>query len=170
MHGGGAPHIAGTAVAFTPHRYNQDDVARELTTFAEPGFMRFAQTSGVDHRNLALPLSRYPGLSGFTEANDAYLEVAVELGEQAVRSALDAAGIAPEEVDVIVHGVEHRRGGADRRRAAGHARSDCGPTSSASRCSASDAWQVLPAWRASTTTCAASPATWRCCCRSSCAR
>ena len=102
FHGGGAPHIAGTATAFTSHRYNQDDVARELTTFAEPGFMRFAQTSGVDHRNLALPLSRYPELSGFTEANDAYLEVAVELGEQAVLSALEAAGIAPEEVDAIV--------------------------------------------------------------------
>lgn len=98
----GAPHIAGTSVAFTPHRYDQGEVARELTTFAEPGFLRFATTSGVDHRSLALPLSRYPRLSGFTEANTAYIDVAVELGEQAVRSALDAAGIAPEEVDVIV--------------------------------------------------------------------
>jgi alkylresorcinol/alkylpyrone synthase len=34
-------------VAFTPHRYNQDEDARELTGFAEPGFMRFAQTAGV---------------------------------------------------------------------------------------------------------------------------
>jgi alkylresorcinol/alkylpyrone synthase len=32
----GAPHIAGTAVAFPPNRYHQDDVARELTTLAEP--------------------------------------------------------------------------------------------------------------------------------------
>jgi alkylresorcinol/alkylpyrone synthase len=102
FHGRGAPHIAGSAVALTSHRYNQDDVARELTTFAEPGFMRFAQTSGVDHRNLALPLSRYPELSGFTEANTAYLEVAVDLGEQAVLSALEEAGIAPHEVDAIV--------------------------------------------------------------------
>ncbi|MGO9384328.1 MAG: type III polyketide synthase, partial [Mycobacterium sp.] len=74
LHGRGAPHIAGTAVAFTAHRYNQDEVARELTDFAEPGFMRFAQTAGVDNRSLALPLSRYPKLSGFTEANNAYLE------------------------------------------------------------------------------------------------
>jgi hypothetical protein len=55
-----APQIAGTAVAFTPHRYNQDEVARELTQVAGPGFMRFAETAGVDHRSLALPLSRYP--------------------------------------------------------------------------------------------------------------
>jgi predicted naringenin-chalcone synthase len=60
-----------TAVAFTPHRHNQDDVARELTEFAGPGFMRFAQTAGVDHRSLALPLSRYPKMTGFTEANNA---------------------------------------------------------------------------------------------------
>jgi alkylresorcinol/alkylpyrone synthase len=98
----GAPFIAGTSVALTPHRYDQDEVARELTTFAEPGFMRFARTSGVDQRSLALPLERYPRLTGFTEANTAYVEVAVDLGEQAVLSALEAAGIAPDEVDVIV--------------------------------------------------------------------
>jgi predicted naringenin-chalcone synthase len=98
----GAPHIAGTAVAFTPHRYHQDEVARELTEFAEPGFMRFAQTTGVDHRSLALPLSRYPKLTGFTEANNAYLQVAVDLGEQAIRSALAVANIEPHEVDTIV--------------------------------------------------------------------
>jgi predicted naringenin-chalcone synthase len=97
-----APQIAGTAVALTPHRYNQDDVARELTEFAEPGFMRFANTTGVDQRSLALPLARYPRMTGFTEANDAYLEVAVDLGEQAVRKALAAAGIEPHEVDTIV--------------------------------------------------------------------
>ena len=98
----GAPYIAGTAVAFPPNRYNQDDVARELTTFSDPRFKRFAQTTGVDHRSLALPLSRYPKLTGFTEANTAYIEVAVDLGERAVLSALDAAGIAPDEVDIIV--------------------------------------------------------------------
>jgi alkylresorcinol/alkylpyrone synthase len=100
--GTGAPHIAGTAVAFTPHRYHQDEVSSELTTFSDPGFVRFARTSGVDHRSLALPLSRYPKLTGFTDANNAYLEVAVDLGEQAIRKALDAANIEPHEVDAIV--------------------------------------------------------------------
>jgi len=98
----GAPRITGTAVAFTPHSYDQDEVARELTEFSEPGFMRFAQTTGVDHRSLALPLSRYPRLTGFTEANDAYVEVAVDLGERAVRNTLSDADIQPHEVDTIV--------------------------------------------------------------------
>jgi alkylresorcinol/alkylpyrone synthase len=101
-HGRGAPHIAGTAVAFTPHQYNQDEVSRELTQVAGPEFMRFAQTAGVDRRSLALPLSRYPKMTGFTEANNAYIEVAVDLGEQAIRSALSAANIEPHEVDTIV--------------------------------------------------------------------
>jgi alkylresorcinol/alkylpyrone synthase len=98
----GAPHIAGTAVALTSHRYEQEEVARVLTSGLGPEFARFAATSGVDTRSLALPLDRYPELTGFTEANDAYVEVAVELGERAIRSALDAAGIDPAEVDAIV--------------------------------------------------------------------
>jgi predicted naringenin-chalcone synthase len=98
----GAPNITGTAVAFPPNRYHQDEVARELTKFSEPGFMRFARATGVDHRSLALPLSRYPKLTGFTEANAAYVEVAVDIGGRAVLSALDAASIAPDEVDMIV--------------------------------------------------------------------
>ena len=63
----GAPRIAGTAVAFPPNRYNQEDVAREFTTFADQGIMRFARTTGVDHRSLALPLSRCPKLTGFAD-------------------------------------------------------------------------------------------------------
>jgi alkylresorcinol/alkylpyrone synthase len=98
----GNPRIAGTATAFTTHRYNQDEVAAALTDFAEPGFERFARTSGVEYRNLALPVDHYPKLGGFTEANAAYLEVAVELGEQAVRRALEAAHVRPDEVDAII--------------------------------------------------------------------
>src|SRR5690348_1592845 len=84
----GDPHIAGTAVAFTEDRYQQADVAKVLTTVGGPEFARFAGTAGVDSRSLALPLSRYPELTGFTEANTAYVDVAVDLGEKAVRSAL----------------------------------------------------------------------------------
>lgn len=73
-----------------------------LTRVTGPEFMRFARTAGVDERNLALPLARYPELTGFTEANNAYIEVATELGERAILSALAAADIEPHEVDAIV--------------------------------------------------------------------
>lgn len=98
----GAPRIGGTAVAFTSNRYEQDDVAAMLINVGGPEFTRFARTSGVQSRSLALPLSRYPELSGFTEANDTYIEVAVELGQRAVRSALESAHVGPDEVDAIV--------------------------------------------------------------------
>lgn len=101
-HRTGAPRISGTGVALTPHRYSQEEVVGELTSIIEPGFARFARTSGVEHRSLAMTLDRYPAMTGFTEANSTYLEVATDLGEQAVRSALDAAKLEPSDVDVIV--------------------------------------------------------------------
>ena len=72
-----------------------------MADFAGPEFRRFAATSGVETRHLALPLSRYRELSGFTEANDAYLDIALELGERALKSAFAQAEIEPSEVDVV---------------------------------------------------------------------
>ncbi len=95
------PAIAAAAVALPPHRYNQDETAAALVDFAGPEFRRFAATSGVATRHLAMPLPRYSDLSGFTEANDVYLDVALELGERALLSALDSAGINPSEVDIV---------------------------------------------------------------------
>lgn len=96
-----APAVTAATVSFPPHHYGQDEVVAALVDVAGPEFRRFASASGVAARHLALPLSRYGQLSGFTEANDAYVEVALELGEQALRSALDEAKVRPSEVDVI---------------------------------------------------------------------
>jgi alkylresorcinol/alkylpyrone synthase len=56
----------------------------------------------VETRHLALPLDRYAALADFGEANDAFIEVAVELGAEAVTRALDEAGLDPDQVDVIM--------------------------------------------------------------------
>jgi alkylresorcinol/alkylpyrone synthase len=96
-----APAIAGAAVEFPSHRHTQEEVISALANFAGPEFLRFAAASGVEYRNLALPLERYTQLSGFTEANRAYLEVALEIGERALLAALDAAKVRPDEVDAI---------------------------------------------------------------------
>jgi alkylresorcinol/alkylpyrone synthase len=55
----------------------------------------------VAFRNTALPLADYSRLSGFTEANDAYIDVALDLGEQALVAALDQANVQPSEVDIV---------------------------------------------------------------------
>ena len=97
----GTPSVASVAVEFPPHRHSQDEVIGALADFAGPEFQRFAAKSGVATRHLALPLSRYRKLSGFTEANDAYLDIALELGERSLKSALAQAEIEPSEVDVV---------------------------------------------------------------------
>jgi alkylresorcinol/alkylpyrone synthase len=96
-----APSVAAVAVEFPPHRHSQDEVISVLADFAGPEFRRFAATSGVATRQLALPLSRYRQLSGFTEANDAYLDIALELGERALTSALATAGMTPSDIDIV---------------------------------------------------------------------
>jgi alkylresorcinol/alkylpyrone synthase len=55
----------------------------------------------VGGRYLALPLDEYPALTTFQARNDAWTRAAVDLGERAVRSALDAAGLAPADVDHV---------------------------------------------------------------------
>ncbi len=63
---------------------------------------RFHAAAGVRTRHLALPLEAYPALEGFTAANEAFVGLAVELGARAVGDALDAAGLAATDVDLIM--------------------------------------------------------------------
>ena len=53
----------------------------------------------VGGRYLALPIEEYLPLRRFSERNDAFNRVSLEVGEQAVRRALDAAGLQPSDVD-----------------------------------------------------------------------
>lgn len=103
-----APRIASAQVAVPPIRYVQEDI---LATFLEHVLSgkttmsrtaeRVSGNSGVRTRHFSVPLERLADLGGFAGANALYLETAVELGEAAVRKALDSAGIRPEEVDLI---------------------------------------------------------------------
>ncbi len=56
----------------------------------------------VKGRHLALPLAEYPELGTFKRSNDAWIRVAEELGAEAITRALDAAGLAPADVDQLV--------------------------------------------------------------------
>lgn len=97
----GTPAVAAVAVEFPPHGHSQQELTAALTDFAGPEFQRFADTSGVATRHLALPLSRYAELSGFTEANNTYLNVALDLGERVLSSALQTAQLEPSDVDIV---------------------------------------------------------------------
>lgn len=59
-------------------------------------------SSHVATRHFALPLEAYAGLTGFTEANDVFIDVGLDLARQAVLGALEKAGLEPADVDHVV--------------------------------------------------------------------
>jgi alkylresorcinol/alkylpyrone synthase len=97
----GTPSVAAVAVEFPPYQVGQTEALAGLTGFGGPQFDRFAASAGVEKRRIALPLAEYGRLSGFTEANNIYIDVAITLGERAILAALDSAGLEPADVDVV---------------------------------------------------------------------
>jgi alkylresorcinol/alkylpyrone synthase len=95
------PSVAAVAVEFPPYQVGQQEALSGLTGFGGPQFDRFGASAGVEKRRIALPLPQYGKLSGFTEANDTFIEVALTLGERAILEALDAAKVKPAEVDIV---------------------------------------------------------------------
>ena len=89
------------AIEFPPHQVGQREALSGLTGFGGPQFDRFGASAGVRTRRISLPLSEYGNLSGFTEANDIFIETALELGERALLSAFDAAKVKPADVDIV---------------------------------------------------------------------
>jgi alkylresorcinol/alkylpyrone synthase len=57
---------------------------------------------GVGERHLALPAEAYRELDGLADRNDAWIEVAKQLGEQVVRAALAEAELEPSAVALLV--------------------------------------------------------------------
>lgn len=60
---------------------------------------QFHQAVLVRGRHLALPMTEYPALDTFAKSNQAWTRVAAEIGEAAVRAALDQAGLEAAAID-----------------------------------------------------------------------
>ncbi|WP_380175816.1 type III polyketide synthase [Kineococcus sp. DHX-1] len=110
------PHTQSRVLAVEPvlpaHRHEQAEIAAELAPLlTEPGprralLHRLHGNAGVRTRHLALPLREYADLArrpdAFDAANAVFADVGLDLAEQAVKGALASAGLAPEDVDVLL--------------------------------------------------------------------
>ncbi|MBK7622182.1 MAG: type III polyketide synthase [Kineosporiaceae bacterium] len=103
--------IAAVRGVLPGHRQSQDEITDALAggvlgsrggTADERVLRALHASCGVRTRHLVLPLERYATLSGFGEANDAFIAAGVDLGDRAITEALAAAGLEPRDVDLIV--------------------------------------------------------------------
>lgn len=94
--------------AFPANRYPQAELTRKFAELSGIGraqralLERLHGNAGVDVRHTALPLPDYDGLRETAYANDRYIDEATDLGEQALRAALEAAGLAGRDVDLLI--------------------------------------------------------------------
>jgi len=99
--------VAAVATVLPDHRYSQEQITRAIVDVVEPAgervalLERFHGATRVRSRALALPLEAYADLD-FTAANDAWIAVAVDLGTRASRTALERAGLAGDDVDLVI--------------------------------------------------------------------
>jgi len=100
--------LAGVHAVLPPHRYTQAELTAAFTEMClgpdgnQALLARLHANAQVSVRHLVLPLEQYATLTGFGESNDLFIAHAVQLGAAALTGALQRAGIAPDEVDVVI--------------------------------------------------------------------
>lgn len=100
--------IAAVHGVLAPHRHAQHEITDMVARVCLPDgadrrvLDRLHHSSRVRTRHMTLPLDAYEELDGFGAANDAFITGATELGATAVRGALHAAGLRPEDVDLLI--------------------------------------------------------------------
>lgn len=102
-----AMRVAGVGSAMPENRFAQPAIAEALKdywsgTLRKPELLdQLHENAGVDFRHLAFPMERYKDFASWGETNDAWIEVAVELGERAIDAALDHAGLKRQDLNAI---------------------------------------------------------------------
>lgn len=100
--------IAGVATAVPKQYYTQQQILDELGKHWSDKLPnievlnRFHHRVGVEGRYLSLPIKEYNDVERWGQSNDHWLRVAEDLGEQAVTSALAAAGVDKKDVAAMI--------------------------------------------------------------------
>jgi alkylresorcinol/alkylpyrone synthase len=95
------------ATALPPHAIGQAEAREEARkAFADlpdiDRLVRLFDGSGVENRYLAFPKEYYLNPKSFGRRNDDYIQIGLELGERAVTSALEQAGLSPRDLDALL--------------------------------------------------------------------
>jgi alkylresorcinol/alkylpyrone synthase len=99
--------IVSAASAFPKHYYSQETLFDALQAYwgeqlPKPEVLRRLHNNvGVDGRYLSLPIDVYPGLKGWGEANNYWIQTAVELGHCCISHAMTAAGLDLHQIGAI---------------------------------------------------------------------
>ncbi len=102
------PRLLSVATAVPPYRLDQRDVVKRAARLFDGAFGDLDRLLGVftnaeiETRYSCVPIEWYMHDHGFSERNRIYLDNAVTLLERAAGEALDGAGLAPGDIDVIV--------------------------------------------------------------------
>ena len=102
------PVIVSTKTGFPEHYYMQNTLLsaaqeewkQKRASILKP-LEQFYGNVKVKGRYLAWPLERYKKPTTFEERNDAYIETALELGEQTICALLDQVQMSPQEIDQL---------------------------------------------------------------------
>jgi alkylresorcinol/alkylpyrone synthase len=100
--------ISAVATALPPHVLAQSDAKAFARAFFRDDFADIDRLlsafdhAGIERRHIARPIEWYGEPHTFPEKNAVYRETALEIGYEAARNALDAAGVAPGDVGAIL--------------------------------------------------------------------
>jgi alkylresorcinol/alkylpyrone synthase len=100
--------VLGVRSALPPYQYPQAEFTRLVAELSSLGptkralLERLHRNAGVETRHTVLPLTEFDALGGIESTNDRYIEEATNLGERALQGALDAAGLDPRDLDLLI--------------------------------------------------------------------
>jgi len=99
--------IAAVAPALPRHVYKQDAILSRLEAIwgDRPSVLSrlgpLLENTKVEQRHLAMPLEAYDAEQSFGQRNDVWIEVAQDLGEEALGAALAQLDLAPTDLDAV---------------------------------------------------------------------
>lgn len=101
------PRIVSISTAVPPYRYSQTELKHHYARLHREHAETLAALSifdhaGVEYRHLSFPVEYYLAGPSYEQRNNDFIRRALQLSEQAIRSCLRQADVAPEHVSQII--------------------------------------------------------------------